>query len=226
MQVNTVVQQEINYSTPVLIYRTWVLLWNSVCRLLPSVWLEKKHLHRCYREKRAEQWCYFGSQWHSLRSRTQPQVQELIFGRSSAQLLPAGCLCSVPLLSPALTSPFLLCLLWEGKDKTHLLLCCDLCLSTLLLRAGVSAVRSASGTGAASETCAAAGNFGDRALAIAKQGLAVRKQTSLEWETGANWKERTLGELFSVPVQVSCWNKLLRKVGRKEKAFSSLLSMR
>lgn len=114
-----------------------------------------------------------------------PQAQELIFGKSSAQLLPAGCLCSVPLLSPALTSPFLLCLLWEGKDKAHLLLCCDLSLSTLLLCAGVSAVRSASGrgtwnTGAASESCAAAGNFGDEALAIAKQGLAMRKQSSLE----------------------------------------------
>lgn len=74
-------------------------------------------------------------------------VQELILGKSSAQLLPAGYVCSVPLLSPAFTCPFLLCLLLEGKDEAHLLLCCDLGLSTLLLCAGVFAVTAASESG-------------------------------------------------------------------------------
>lgn len=75
------------------------------------------------------------------------QVQELILRKSPAQLLPAGCLCSVPLLSPAFTSLLLLCLLWEGKDEAHLVLSCDLGLSMLLLCAGVSAVRAASERG-------------------------------------------------------------------------------
>lgn len=106
-----------------------------VFRLLPSVWLEKKHLHRYYSDKRAEQHCYFGNQWHSLRSRAHASGT----GASSQKVICSAPPCRLSLLPATALScnPFLLCLLWEGEDEAPRVLCCDLGLFTLLLCAGV-----------------------------------------------------------------------------------------